>query len=545
MTTQDENTSKIFTKEITNEFETKITSFDILGRNEKGEYAEKLIENHNLDETAHSTLIENLNKKNNFQDAEIAKKANITSLSAVATSGVYNDLTGKPNLSAVATSGSYNDLINKPSIPTKTSHLTNDSGFLTSGDFDINPHSLKGYLDEGELLSDTQGLNDVTSYAHSTFDLSKFTVVSSPNITDDGIVSGFAGNGFIRTADTINFSSTFELYVKINTGTIISSNKNIIATNSVQGIIIITGNGKLRIQLGDGTQWITNVLVASGTVSSNTDYLIKLTYDGTEYALYVLENGTWTKQISYPSVTQFLPSGYAINIGGNRGGTGEFEGSVDLKYFALKVDGVEVFSGNQTGVDTYTINGSTVTIPYNLSKTGSKIVNSAYRSQVSAVYNELGYAPYYTLSDTDFTLPQGEIYGHIEKKLDKNLSNITNSSKSIVTSWGMPDYSTLVHIPLTSSNYTIPYDCICYTGFGTRVNSITINGKTFNSSNTYSSIISFLLSKNDVISANVYDGYMLIADIIKLKGVNEATITQDSRYSSFSAGIFEINSGEY
>ena len=85
MTTQDENTSKIFTKEITNEFETKITSFDILGRNEKGEYAEKLIENHNLDETAHSTLIENLNKKNNFQDAEIAKKANITSLSAVAT----------------------------------------------------------------------------------------------------------------------------------------------------------------------------------------------------------------------------------------------------------------------------------------------------------------------------------------------------------------------------------------------------------------------------------------------------------------------------
>ena len=64
-------------------------------------------------------------------------------------------------------------------------------------------------------------------------------------------------------------------------------------------------------------------------------------------------------------------------------------------------------------------------------------------------------------------------------------------------------------------------------------------------STQYSSIISFLLSKNDVISANVYDGYMLIADIIKLKGANETTITQDSRYSSFSAGVFEINSEEY
>ena len=35
-------------------------------------------------------------------------------------------------LSAVATTGSYNDLSNKPSIPSKTSDLTNDSGFLTS-----------------------------------------------------------------------------------------------------------------------------------------------------------------------------------------------------------------------------------------------------------------------------------------------------------------------------------------------------------------------------------------------------------------------------
>ena len=34
-------------------------------------------------------------------------------------------------LSTVATSGSYTDLSNKPTIPTKTSQLTNDSGFIT------------------------------------------------------------------------------------------------------------------------------------------------------------------------------------------------------------------------------------------------------------------------------------------------------------------------------------------------------------------------------------------------------------------------------
>lgn len=35
----------------------------------------------------------------------------------VATSGSYNDLSGKPTLAKVATSGSYNDLSNKPNIP--------------------------------------------------------------------------------------------------------------------------------------------------------------------------------------------------------------------------------------------------------------------------------------------------------------------------------------------------------------------------------------------------------------------------------------------
>ena len=38
-------------------------------------------------------------------------------LATVATSGAYNDLSGKPTLAKVATSGSYNDLTNKPSIP--------------------------------------------------------------------------------------------------------------------------------------------------------------------------------------------------------------------------------------------------------------------------------------------------------------------------------------------------------------------------------------------------------------------------------------------
>lgn len=49
----------------------------------------------------------------------------------------HQDISGKANtadLASVAISGSYNDLSNKPSIPTKTSDITNDSGFVTLED---------------------------------------------------------------------------------------------------------------------------------------------------------------------------------------------------------------------------------------------------------------------------------------------------------------------------------------------------------------------------------------------------------------------------
>jgi len=96
-----------------------------------------------------------------------------SSLASVATSGDYNDLINKPSIPAaqvqsdyaqsdssaidyiknkpdlsvyalssslatVATSGDYNDLSNKPSIPTKTSDLNNDSGFITGSDVPAN-----------------------------------------------------------------------------------------------------------------------------------------------------------------------------------------------------------------------------------------------------------------------------------------------------------------------------------------------------------------------------------------------------------------------
>ena len=68
----------------------------------------------------------------------------------------------KPTLSIVATSGSFNDLLDKPTIPTKTSELDNDSGFLTEQTLKtINGESLVG-TGNIEISGFSGSYNDLT-----------------------------------------------------------------------------------------------------------------------------------------------------------------------------------------------------------------------------------------------------------------------------------------------------------------------------------------------------------------------------------------------
>lgn len=74
------------------------------------------------------------NKKNNISGDFASDTVSYPTVQAVK-NFITSAISGKAdadNLADVATSGSYTDLTNKPSIPSKTSDLTNDSGFLTT-----------------------------------------------------------------------------------------------------------------------------------------------------------------------------------------------------------------------------------------------------------------------------------------------------------------------------------------------------------------------------------------------------------------------------
>lgn len=94
-----------------------------------------------------------------------------------------NVITGKglvasSDLSSVATSGSYNDLSNKPNIPSKTSDLTNDSGFITNSaltdyvrntDYATNSTGGVVKIDAYAITKNTNGNLMANIYNYSTY----------------------------------------------------------------------------------------------------------------------------------------------------------------------------------------------------------------------------------------------------------------------------------------------------------------------------------------------------------------------------------------
>lgn len=318
-----------------------------------------------------------------------------------------------------------NDGLSTVGLDYDTNSLDVDTNNKLAVDSDyIEAH--KAYLADGDTLTDPQGLADVVNYTHSTFDLSKFTVVGTPTITDDGIASGFSDSDYITQNLSISNATDFELISPVFYD-ILSSNRETVITTPWTGTVTHLSlwsyandtNAYMVVnQVNNGTR--RELVRKAFAMTSGVGYQVKWVLKNGLWDIYyrTTENAEWTK-LTTTSVT--ATDTVTINdlyIGKDIYNTSAYcRGSIDLKQFSITVDGQEVFSGNKTGVDTYTIGSDTITIPYKVSKTGSKVVDSSRRPEVEAVYEDQGYALYYTLDEANgnFTLPMGEIYGYITR----------------------------------------------------------------------------------------------------------------------------------
>lgn len=272
---------------------------------------------------------------------------------------------------------------------------------------------LSGLVDK---VNDEEGYGRVKELKESNFDLSKFTVVGSPTIMDDGVASGFSSNNYLTVPFTPS-NNTWQIEYKFKLSNIASAS-DLLGGNSASSpsLALTVNNARLRLSIGNGSAWQQSNIAGSTNLSANTDYYFKIEYTGSKYNLYLSTDGeNWILEATYTSSTATGSS--TLNLGVSRSGSGQLLGSIDLKQFSITVDGKEVFSGNKTGLDV--ING--VEIPYTLSKTGSKIVDAVYRDRVEDCYNQYGTGNYYLFSSAteQFALPMPDIYGLIENlKLD-------------------------------------------------------------------------------------------------------------------------------
>ena len=215
-------------------------------------------------------------------------------------------------------------------------------------------------LETGAVSSDADVYADVLKYAHSTFDLSKFTVVGSPNITDDGIASGFSTANYITTPSSFNFASaqSFEILLAIttpsNTASVTSYTGFFNTLSSDNTEFITVGyeleNSRFAYGLGTTTGTFWNIY-SSNTIQPDTKYYIKIKVDNTTVTIQISTNGTdWITDAS-GTISSPLNINNVLRFGTDRSLSRPFEGTIDLKSIAIWADGIPVFSGNKTGID--------------------------------------------------------------------------------------------------------------------------------------------------------------------------------------------------
>ena len=331
-------------------------------------------------------------------------------LATVATTGSYYDLIDAPVIPTVndakltiqtngttvglfSANASTNVNINL-AIPTKTSDLNNDSGFITASNIPVATPSIVGvvkpddktisvaadgtissnisprnigeiikslvpltdaglHLLDGAVLSRSGIYSDFVDYMVNLYNTlpkgSNIATVGTITHTD-GVISGFSSSDFATTQNTVNFGigSSWEIVIKtdyvvpsVSTGFA----SNTLSASSTEAINFFTTTaGKIGFEVyvdGAMRQMYTGVL-------SESTYWIKAEFTGTEYKLSTSTDGeTFTVADSYTSSSPSVQPVDRFRLGVDRAGN-PYNSSIDLNGCYININGQRYWTGRVT-----------------------------------------------------------------------------------------------------------------------------------------------------------------------------------------------------
>lgn len=298
--------------------------------------------------------------------------------------------------------------------------------------------------------------------AHSTFDLSKFEVVGSPTISEDGILTPTSLNYVYFTGLNLYNASSW----KIKGSFIAAQGDNTVdvifsAADNINGFgiqfYVNTQNYYTFQGSTNSTSWLWTNNINSSNFQNNTKYYYVIEYTGTKYNLNIS-----TDDIEYTTISSYttsdkisaLTSTITYNIGSSKDADRAWDKPIDLKDYAVWSDGQLVFSGNQTGIDTI---NDTLEIPYTATTDGTKVVDVAYFDRVQSCREQTGQALYLTLDEQNqaYYLPQGTVSGMISQNkqgLEDVEANLTARIEQIKAQIGFTLFDTKITDHVLSGN---------------------------------------------------------------------------------------------
>ena len=258
-------------------------------------------------------------------------------------------------LATVATTGAYADLSGTPTIPTATSNLTNDSGFIDLTDISVTTVAASG---DGSLAYNNgtgvftftpadAGLADYGDANVATFLGSNFgsnAIVTTGNVTAANFIGNVTGNvsgsaATATSATTATTAGTVTTNAQPNITSVGTLTSVTVTGNFAGGNLIATGNVTGVYMLGDGSQ-LTNLPAGANELTDLSDVILPA---GAAQGDVLTINSTGNFEFFSPAysnanVAAYLPT-YTGNISaGNISVTGNIVGTTngfDIGYLAI------------------------------------------------------------------------------------------------------------------------------------------------------------------------------------------------------------------
>ena len=453
-----------------------------------------------------------LNAKGYATEDYVTETVNNASMSGGYTHPTTHPASMITGLSTVATSGKYNDLINKPTIPTKTSQLTNDSGYLTEH------QSLDGLATESYV--DTSITNIVNSAPETLDTLNELATAlgNDPNFATTvstqigNKVDKVKGKGLSTNDLTTTLKSQYDTAYTHSQSTHFSGNYNDL-TNKPTKLSQFTNDSGFITSIPN--EYITETELISKNYITSSD----IPTVPTRVSQLTNDSGYLTSK-DLPD-EYMLPNATSSSLGGVIVGDGlsvNSNGVISSNHNNDIINNLKLSYDSSTGVINLTYNNNIISsITIDISKKTYGIVNNLNNATTNNISGNIeegsSYSATitanigYTISSITVTMNGADITssavngnninipnvtGNIvitvntsvtSYTITNNLTNCTTSNSSNIISYNS-SYSSIISV---SSGYEI--SSITVTMGGTDITSSAVSGNNINISNVTGNIV--------------------------------------------------------